>query len=158
MVERQRRVDVPARLVNEALGVEFGASGQDRHADNDGNSRSQPPKRHPSSQPGAASSRNWLTAETAIEDVAQELLAAEDARQRHGMMGQDRQATLGRVGCGRERVDGGDVEGKLDAPHAGQVDGEAQEVGAMGEGREPPREGQTGSGTCRAARRLRGGR
>src|SRR3984957_7757189 len=77
-----------------------------------------------------------------VEDVAQQLLATEDAGQRHGMPGHDAQPALRAVGGVGKGVDGRDLEGELNAADAGQVDGQPEQVGPARERREGPSEGE----------------
>src|ERR1700722_9826253 len=58
------------------------------------------------------------------------------------MPSDDGEAPFRAVSCRCERVDGRDLEGKLDAAHAGQVDGQAEKVWAVGKWGESPGEGE----------------
>ncbi|HEV2368452.1 MAG TPA: pyridoxal-phosphate dependent enzyme, partial [Acidimicrobiales bacterium] len=66
-----------------------------------------------------------------VEGVAHQLLPGQDASQGDLLVGDDTQPALGGVGGGGERVDGRDLEREVDAAHTGQVDGQAQQVGAL---------------------------
>ena len=63
-------------------------------------------------------------------------------RQGDGGAGHDVEPALGGVGGRGVGVDGRDLEGEFDAADAGQVDGQAQQVGPVGQRREGPREGE----------------
>jgi len=54
----------------------------------------------------------------------------------------DRQAPLGPVGCRCERVDRRHLEREFNAPDSRQVDRQAEQVGTLRQGREPPSEGE----------------
>jgi myo-inositol-1(or 4)-monophosphatase len=80
--------------------------------------------------------------QASVEHVAQQFLAAQHPRQGDGVAGDDRQPAFGGVRGRRERVDGRHLEGKFDAPHAREVDGEAKQVRSAREGRKTPGEGE----------------
>ena len=77
-----------------------------------------------------------------VEDLTHHLLAREDPGQGDGRPGHDAEPAFGGVGCRSVGVDGRDLEGELDATHAGQVDRQAEQVRTVGEWRERPGEGQ----------------
>ncbi len=56
--------------------------------------------------------------------------------------GDDAQAALGSVGDRGERVDGGDLEGQIRSADPGELGGEQQQVGAVGQRGQRPREAQ----------------
>lgn len=58
------------------------------------------------------------------------------------MAGHDAEPALRSVGGVRERVDGRDLQGKLDLTDAGEIDRQAKEVGAFGQRWQPPGEGE----------------
>jgi len=80
--------------------------------------------------------------QTAVEDLAHHLLAGQNPGEGDGRAGHDVQPPLGGVGGRCVGIDGRHFEGKFDPPHAGQVDGQPEQIGAVGERGEGPGEGQ----------------
>ena len=117
-------------------------AGRDQHDDPHGQPGQAGPG--PSGHPSQLARVEQVTADgqTPVEDVAQHLLAGQDPGQRHRGPGDDAEAALGGVGRRRIGVDGRHLEGELDAAHAGQVDGQAEQVGSVGQRWEGPGERQ----------------
>ena len=66
--------------------------------------------------------------------------AGENTRQGNLLPGDDSEPPFGWVGRGRVAVDGGSLHGEVDATDAGKVDRKVEQVRAMGERRQGPRE------------------
>src|SRR5579875_3843936 len=77
-----------------------------------------------------------------VEGLAEQLLACQHPRQGHLLACDDRDAPLRRVGGRRVAVDRRGLEGQLDAADAGEVDGQAQQVGPLRQRWERPGEGE----------------
>jgi hypothetical protein len=77
-----------------------------------------------------------------LEGVAEGLFPFEDLGQGNLLAGHHREAPLGRVGGRRERVDGRHLERKLRPSDPGQFGGQDEEIGAVGQRRQHPCEGE----------------
>ena len=80
--------------------------------------------------------------QAAVEHVAHHFLTRQDPGERYGTSSHDGEAPFGRVGGRRVGVDGRDLERELDTTDAGQVDGQSEQVRAIGQWGKGPGEGQ----------------
>jgi len=80
--------------------------------------------------------------QTPVEHVAHHLLTGQDSGEGDRGTGHDGEPAFGGIGGRGVGIDGGDLEGELDPADAGQVDGQAQEIGPVGERGKGPGEGQ----------------
>jgi len=78
----------------------------------------------------------------AVEDVAELLLAEEDAVEADFDARHDGEASFGGVGDRRERVDGRHFERQVGAADAGHLGGQHEQVGALRQRRQHPGEGE----------------
>ena len=80
--------------------------------------------------------------ERPVEGLAEQFLAGQHPGQRYLLAGDNGDAPFGRVGGRGVAVDRRRLEGQLDATDSCQVDGEAQQIRAVGQGRQGPGERQ----------------
>ena len=80
--------------------------------------------------------------QASVEHLAQQFFSPEDSSKGNGIARHNRQPSLGCVGGRGERVDRRYLERQVNPAHTGEVDGETQQVGALGERRQPPCEGE----------------
>ncbi len=92
--------------------------------------------------PGRGIEKMTADAEAAVEDVAKQFLAREHPCERDGVSRHDRKPSFGAVGGRRKRVDRRNLEWKLDPPYSRKVDRKPEQIGAPGQRRKSPREGE----------------
>ncbi len=86
-----------------------------------------------------------------VEGLAQELLAGEDLPEGDILLGHHGDPSLGRLGRRRVTVDGRRLEGQVETADPGEVDGQAEQIGTVGQRRKSPGEGH---GKLELVRRL----
>ena len=145
LVESDRRIHISAGLFGQSVTALGAAS---RPNGRTGRHRCQCEKRPgapgPSAlqPPGRGIEKVTAHPEAAVEHVAEQFLARQDPCEGDRMPRHDRESSLGSV-CGRsERVDRGHLERELDSPDTRKIDREPEQIGARGQWREPPGEGE----------------
>ena len=142
-------MDVDARLLGQGLAAAATAAGAQGDAAGDDRAPRAPDLRgggrlgaRQESQPSADSSRKRLTASARSKTSQRSSSPLSTRASETGMAGHDAETPFRAVGGVGEGVDGRDLERQLDAPDAGQVDGQAQQVGPARQRGQGPGEGQ----------------